>query len=158
MLDKMKHPTLEEAKKKVFHTWIIPGLIIKPFDVTQGAMVVAPAVLDMILRRHGVAARELKPNKHLQKGKAIGSNEKVSYIRDMFWYFMRDVFKDEVTLKFLGKTANVVHHTTVMHGISKYKDFLDTNAKIPKVLQTMFPGLTVREDYVQFNEQIRPWL
>lgn len=147
---------MDEVKRpKTFSAWIIPGVIVAPFMLTKEPM---HAIIDIhreLCVMYGVDKYLLfiKPQ---PKGarKSIGSTEDIAYLRQMLIYFMKDVYKDDVTLNDLRKYLGLKTHSTVSLSIKAYSNYIEIDARIPKKLGDR----SVRWDYKQFNEIIRPWL
>jgi chromosomal replication initiation ATPase DnaA len=66
------------------------------------------------------------------------------YLRHLYFYFMKDIWKDRITLKWLGNTLNR-DHATVIHAVNNFKNKLDTDERLPDDFPTKM--FTVVNDY-----------
>lgn len=139
---------------KTFSAWIIPGVIVPPFTLTKTAHEAMPIVLKHICLLYDIDMRRVKVSTNPGKKRPPGATAAKSYIRHMFFYFMRDVYKKDATLKELAQFMGITNHGSVIKGIQAYHDYIYLDAAVPPSLGKSM----VRSDYYHFNEQVKQWL
>lgn len=125
--------------------WVLPGIYnLTPKKSNYSKFYIY--VLKCIADSHGV-----KVNYIISK---IGTEDRV-YLRQMFWYFMRETYGIKATYVWLGNLFNC-DHTTVMYGVKKFKDGLDIKSKIPK--KVISTHRTFNDDYFFTKQKIEQWV
>lgn len=146
---------MDQVRPKTFSAWIIPGIIVPPFVLTKTSGEVMLDVLQCICDMHAIEVYKVTvAKKQVSTRKPIGSTGAVSYIRQMFFYFMKDIYKKEVELQDLADFMGLASHASVVKSIETFHDHIEMGSTIPRTLG----NITVREDYKHFNEIVRQWL
>lgn len=145
---------MDQIASKVFSAWIVPGIIIPPVVLKRAPEMAMQEIFIFLCTRHGIQPHDVPIKSNVGNKKPIGSTLAISYIRQMFCYFMKDIYKDNITLAVIAKQLNFRTHYAVLHCIKTFAGHIEQNSIIPRTL-----GIdTVRHDYFQFNQDVRPWL
>jgi hypothetical protein len=146
---------MDQVKTPIFNAWIIPGVIVPPFENLKPPEETWRLVGEKIAGRFGHSLTWIGLIKAKEPPLKKRSADKI-YCRQQFYYFMKDVYKREASLMWLGELFGQ-DHTTVLHGIKEYSNRIFTDGDLPHLL-TGGTVKKVRQDYYEFNQLIRSWL
>jgi chromosomal replication initiation ATPase DnaA len=134
--------------KKVPQAYAIPGIELHVPKINKDPKLCSESILNIIGSIYNV------PSENILRHSRV---ECLVYVRHLYWYLMRDIFKAKVTLEWLGKNPHKnFGHTNVRSGIQSFKYRLDANSKVPIELKSTFPFTVL--DYDNTKIQIIQWL
>lgn len=126
---------------KLPNAWILPG-VPNLISNKSNPIKYYTYILKVIAESHKVKVSFL-----LEK---IGTEDRV-YLRQMFWYYMREIYNKKISYRWLGDILDC-DHTTVIHGIKRFKDGLDSESIIPKKVISEYK--TFNDDYFFTKQKI----
>lgn len=80
-----------------------------------------------------------------------------TYVRFLFFFFMKETFQHDVSLVWLGNIFDQ-DHTTVINGIKTFKDLWELNAELPDKLIIQHDDRTTKSDYSFTKNQLILWM
>jgi len=99
-------------------------------------------LFEILQNHYGIPIAQLKGRKR---------SAEIVYVRQLFCYWLRSYYGNQITWKKLGEYLGK-DHTSTMYSVDKYKNRLSTNQFIPDRLG--MPGITSKMDYIVINSKI----
>lgn len=99
--------------------YIAPGILRMGYYNLRYSDALAEELLAELASIYSVTVDQLK---------APGRPQNIVYIRQLYFYFMRGIFKTSVSWQALGNTLGGRDHTTAMHSVKAFRDRLSTDS------------------------------